>query len=60
MLLWLLVPVLEAVDPTLGGPRLLVVVEESLEAAGSILMLGAMALHLSALGLSIGSAAQDR
>jgi hypothetical protein len=53
--LWLLVPILEAADPSLGGPRALVVAEESLEVVGEILMLGAMALHLRSRGLSIGS-----
>ncbi|MEX1207092.1 MAG: hypothetical protein WEE36_00590 [Acidimicrobiia bacterium] len=51
--LWLAVPLLEAVDPSLGGPRALVVVEESLEITGEILMLGALSLHLIARGLSI-------
>ena len=55
--LWLLVPILEAADPSLGGARALVVAEESLEAAGEILMLGAIALHLVARGLSIGTSA---
>jgi hypothetical protein len=51
--LWLAVPLLEAADPSLGGPRALIVVEESLEIAGEILMLGALSLHLIARGFSI-------
>lgn len=51
--LWLAVPLLEAADPSLGGPRALIVVEESLEFAGEILMLGALSLHLISRGLSI-------
>jgi hypothetical protein len=53
VVLWLAVPVLEAVDPTLGGPRALIVVEESLEITGEILMLGALSLHLISRGFSI-------
>lgn len=29
--LWVIVPVLESLDPSLGGPRPLIVVEETLE-----------------------------
>ncbi|MEK7252920.1 MAG: hypothetical protein AAB198_06715 [Actinomycetota bacterium] len=46
--LWMAVPVLEALDPTLGGPRLLVVIEETAEGFGEALMLGALLLHLAA------------
>lgn len=45
LLLWMLVPVLEALDPTLGGPRLLVVIEESLEGVGEALMVWALLIH---------------
>lgn len=55
---WLLVPAFEALDPTLGGPRLLVVVEESLEAAGEVMMLAAIALHLAAQGFRVTVSAE--
>jgi hypothetical protein len=48
--LWLMVPVLEALDPTLGGPMLLSVVEESLESLGEALMLAAVLLYLGTPG----------
>ena len=44
--LWVLVPALEALDPSLGGPRILVVVEEALEMAGEILMLAGLLGYL--------------
>ena len=40
--MWLMVPLLEAVDPSLGGPRWLVVIEETLETVGETLMLAAL------------------
>jgi len=48
--LWLVVPVLEALDPSLGGPVALSVVEESLETIGEALMLAALLVYLSARG----------
>ena len=51
--LWMTVPLFEAVDPTLGGPRLLIVVEESIEASGEILLLWAVLRHVGDLGLTI-------
>ena len=48
ILMWMTVPLLEAVDPTLGGPRLLVVIEESIEAGGEVLLLWAVLLHVAA------------
>ena len=45
--LWVAVPVLEALDPALGGPRLLIVIEETFEGVGEALMLAAMLLHLT-------------
>lgn len=46
--LWLMVPIFEALDPTLGGPRLLVVVEETCEGLGMAAMLAAMLLAFAA------------
>lgn len=48
--LWLVVPALEALDPSLGGPVLLSVIEESLEAAGEALMLAGVLLYLGGPG----------
>jgi len=56
--LWLVVPVLEAVDPSLGGPLVLVVIEESLEIVGELMMLAAVALHLIDRGVRV--VAQDQ
>ena len=50
ILLWMSVPLFEAVDPALGGPRVLVVLEESFEAAGEVLMLWALLLHTTRYG----------
>lgn len=50
ILMWLAVPALEALDPTLGGPALLSVVEESLETAGEALMLAGVVVYLGAPG----------
>jgi hypothetical protein len=44
--LWVLVPVLEAFDPTLGGPRLLIVAEETFETVGTTLFLAGVLIHL--------------
>ena len=44
--LWVLVPALEALDPSLDGPQTLVVLEESLEMAGEILMISGLAGYL--------------
>lgn len=43
--LWICVPVLEAMDPSLGGPRLLIVVEETLEGVGEALFVWALLSH---------------
>ena len=59
ILMWMMVPLLEALDPTLGGPRLVVVIEESIEAAGEILMLWAVLLHVGGFGLRV-SRERDR
>jgi hypothetical protein len=48
--LWLAVPALEALDPSLGGPALLSVFEESLESAGEALMLAGTLLYLGTPG----------
>lgn len=50
ILLWLAVPALEALDPSLGGPALLSVIEESLESAGEALMLAGVLVYLGAPG----------
>jgi hypothetical protein len=42
--LWVLVPVAEAVAPSLGMPRVLIVLEETLEGVGEALMLGSAIL----------------
>jgi hypothetical protein len=54
--LWLLVPVLEAADPSLGGARVLVVVEESLEMVGETLMLAGILTHGHHRGMARGIA----
>jgi len=59
ILMWMTVPLFEAVDPTLGGPRLVIVIEESIEAAGEILMLWAVLLHVGGFGLRV-SRERDR
>jgi hypothetical protein len=48
--LWLAVPALEALDPSLGGPALLSVIEESLESAGEALMLAGVLVYLGTPG----------
>ncbi|MCU0280555.1 MAG: hypothetical protein MUE66_01705 [Acidimicrobiia bacterium] len=48
--LWLAVPALEALDPTLGGPAVLSVIEESLESAGEALMLAGVLVYLGGPG----------
>jgi hypothetical protein len=48
--MWLMVPVLEALDPTLGGPQVLSAIEETLETLGEALMLAALILYLRAPG----------
>jgi hypothetical protein len=48
--LWLAVPALEALDPSLGGPMLLSVIEESLESAGEALMLAGILVYLGSPG----------
>lgn len=48
--LWLAVPVLEALDPTHGGPRLLSVFEETLEVGGEALFLAGVILYLGMPG----------
>jgi hypothetical protein len=50
ILLWLAVPALEALDPSLGGPALLSVIEESLESAGEALMLAGVLVYLGTPG----------
>ena len=50
IVLWLAVPALEAFDPSLGGPALLSVIEESLESAGEALMLAGVLVYLGAPG----------
>ncbi|MBU1226083.1 MAG: hypothetical protein KJ698_02555 [Actinobacteria bacterium] len=44
--LWVLVPVLEAFDPTLGAPRLLIVAEETCETVGITLFLTGVLVFL--------------
>jgi hypothetical protein len=44
--MWAVVPVLEALDPTLGGPAPLIVLEETLETAGATVFLAGMLLYL--------------
>ena len=44
--LWVIVPVLESLDPSLGGPRPLIVLEESLEMVGIVLFLAGVLLYL--------------
>jgi hypothetical protein len=46
IVLWLAVPILEELDPFLGGPVLLSVIEESLETAGEALMLAGVLIYL--------------
>lgn len=48
--LWMCVPLLEALDPSLGGPRLLIVVEESFEVVGETLAIVALLMHFRARG----------
>ncbi len=50
---WLLVPVLEVLDPALGAPRLLIVAEETLEGVGQALFAGGLVSHLSERGLTV-------
>ena len=50
VLLWAAVPVLEALDPSLGGPVALSVIEESLEAVGEALLLAGVLLYLATPG----------
>ena len=48
--LWLAVPALEALDPSLGGPALLSVIQESLESAREALMLAGVLMYLGTPG----------
>ena len=48
--LWLGVPALEALDPSLGGPVALSVIEESLEAVGEALFLAGVLCYLACPG----------
>jgi len=50
IILWLGVPALEALDPSLGGPLVLSVIEESLEAVGEALMLAGVLVYLGTPG----------
>ena len=45
--MWAVVPVPESLDPTLGGPDLRMVIEETLETAGATTFLAGMLLYLS-------------
>ncbi len=56
--LWLAVPILEALDPTLGGPVFLSAVEETLEATGEALMLAAVLIYLGTPGRGTALAAR--
>lgn len=56
--LWLAVPILEALDPTLGGPIFLSAVEETLEATGEALMLAAVLIYLGTPGRGTALAAR--
>ncbi len=48
--MWLMVPGLEALDPTLGGPQALSALEETLENLGEAIMLAALLLYLGTPG----------
>lgn len=53
IVLWMTVPLFEAIDPSLGDARLLTVVEESVEAAGEVLMLWAVLSQLRLRGVAL-------
>ena len=50
---WVWVPVLEVMDPTLGGPAWLVVLEEFMELSGEVLMLGSVWLQFHDLDRTV-------
>lgn len=51
--LWMTVPLFEALDPSLGGPRLLVVAEETFEMVGVTLAIIALLIHFRSRGYRV-------